>query len=127
MALQITLNNITADTLDDIVTYVQTKIGSKFYILQTGAFTGPITGTVEFTPTNTITILAIEASISSIEATNIVFAVLKNGVVLQEFTIPAGSIELQAAFINNTITSSDIITLNIISGSGQDLVAQFTY
>ena len=127
MAQQITLNNITADTLDSITAYVQARIGSQFYILQTGSFTGPITGTVQFTPTSTITILAIEASISSIEATNIVFAVLKNGVLLQEFTIQAGTIELQSAFTNNTITSSDVITLNIVSGSGQDLVVQFTY
>jgi hypothetical protein len=107
--------------------YVQARQANQFYIIQTGEFTGPITGTVEFTPTSTITITAIESSIANIEVADIVFAVVKNGTVLQQFTIPAGAVELDSAVTNNTVTSSDIITLDILSGSGQDLAVRFLY
>ena len=46
---------------------------------------------------------------------------------LQQFTIPAGAVELDSAVTNNTVTSSDIITLDILSGSGQDLAVRFLY
>lgn len=107
--------------------YVQARQASQFYIVQTGEFTGPITGTVQFTPANTIRITSIEATIPNTEATDIVFAVVKNEVSLQEFTLLAGSVEVTSAVTNNTITSSDNITLDIISGSGQDLAVRFLY
>jgi hypothetical protein len=98
-----------------------------FYILQSGAFLGPITGTVEYTPLTTIVLKSLEASVPTASGTNIVFAVQKNGSLLQQFTLTAGDTLLESDFTSNTITSSDDITLDIVSGSGSDLAVRFIY
>ena len=98
-----------------------------FYILQSGAFSGPITGTAEFVPLATIVLRSLEASLPTASGTNIVFAVQKNGSLLQQFTLTAGATLLESDFTANTITTSDEITLNIVSGSGTDLAVRFIY
>lgn len=98
-----------------------------FYILQTGSFTGPITGNVNYSPTRTITLSSIEASIAQAESANIVFSVMKNGTTLQSFTLLAGDTSLESDFGNNLITTADIVTMDIVSGSGQDLAVRFIY
>ena len=98
-----------------------------FYLIQSGSFSGPITGTVEYVPLSTIVLRSLEASLPTASGTNIVIAVQKNGSLLQEFTLTAGNILLEADFTNNSITTSDDITLNIVSGSGTDLAVRFIY
>jgi hypothetical protein len=98
-----------------------------FYLIQSGSFSGPITGTVEYVPLSTIVLRSLEASLPTASGTNIVIAVQKNGSLLQEFTLTAGSTLLEADFTNNSITTSDDITLNIVSGSGTDLAVRFIY
>jgi len=98
-----------------------------FYLLQSGSFSGPITGTVEYVPQSTIVLRSLEASLLTASGTNIVIAVQKNGTLLQQFTLTAGNILLEADFTNNSITTSDDITLNIVSGSGTDLAVRFIY
>ena len=98
-----------------------------FYLLQSGAFSGPITGTVEYVPLSTIVLRSLEASLPTAAAANIVLAVQKNGSLLQQFTLTAGNTLLEADFTNNSITTSDDITLNIVSGSGTDLAVRFIY
>ena len=98
-----------------------------FYILQTGSFSGSITGNVGYTPTRTITLSSLEASIAQAESANIVFSVQKNGSTLQSFTLLAGQTSLESDFGNNTITTSDTVSMNIVSGSGQDLAVRFIY
>jgi hypothetical protein len=98
-----------------------------FYILQTGSFTGPITGNVNYSPTRTITLSSIEASIAQAESANIVFSVMKNGTTLQSFTLLAGDTSLEGDFGNNLVATTDIVTMDIVSGSGQDLAVRFIY
>lgn len=109
--------------------WVNTAPATKnfFYILQTGSFSGPITGNVSYSPTRTITLSAIEASIAQAESANIVFSVMKNGTTLQSFTLLAGDTSIESDFGNNSITTSDLVTMNIVSGSGQDLAVRFIY
>ncbi len=98
-----------------------------FYLIQSGSFSGPITGTVEYVPQSTIVLRSLEASLPTASGTNIVIAVQKNGSLLEEFTLTAGSTLLEEDFTNNSITTSDDITLNIVSGSGTDLAVRFIY
>jgi hypothetical protein len=98
-----------------------------FYILQTGSFTGPITGNVGYTPIGTITLSSLEASVAQAGVANIVFSVMKNGTTLQSFTLLAGQTSLESDFGNNVITTADTVTMNIVSGSGQDLAVRFIY
>ena len=98
-----------------------------FYILQTGSFSGPITGNVNYSPTRTITLSSLEASIAQAESANIVFTVMKNGSTVQSFTLLAGQTSLESDFGNNSIATTDVVTMNIVSGSGQDLAVRFIY
>jgi hypothetical protein len=109
--------------------WVNTAPATKnfFYILQTGSFTGPIIGNVNYSPTRTITLSSLEASVAQAETANIVFSVMKNGTTVQSFTLLAGQTSLESDFGNNSITTSDVVTMNIVSGSGQDLAVRFIY
>lgn len=109
--------------------WVNTAPSTKnfFYILQTGLFTAPITGAVSYSPTRTITLSSLEATIAQAESANIVFSVMKNGTTLQSFTLLAGQTSIESDFGNNTITTSDVVTMNIVSGSGKDLSVRFIY
>ena len=98
-----------------------------FYILQTGSFSGAITGNVNYSPTRTITLSSLEASIAQAESANIVFTVMKNGSTVQSFTLLAGQTSLESDFGNNSIATTDVVTMNIVSGSGQDLAVRFIY
>jgi hypothetical protein len=110
-------------------TWINTAPSTKnfFHIIQIGSFTAPITGTVEYTPINTITLNSLEATIAQFESTNIVFSVMKNGIELQSFIILAGETTLETDFGNNSISTTDVVTMNIVSGSGQDLAVRFIY
>ena len=109
--------------------WVNTAPATKnfFYILQTGSFTGPIVGNVNYSPTRTITLSSLEASVAQAETANIVFSVMKNGTTVQSFTLLAGQTSIESDFGNNSITTSDVVTMNIVSGSGQDLAVRFIY
>lgn len=98
-----------------------------FYILQTGSFSGPLLGSVSYSPAKTITLSSLEASIAQAESANIVFSVMKNGVALQSFTLLAGQTSLESDFGNNSFDTSDVITMDIVSGTGQDLAVRFIY
>lgn len=109
--------------------WVNTAPATKnfFYILQTGSFTGPIVGNVSYSPTRTITLSAIEASVAQAETANIVFSVMKNGTTIQSFTLLAGQTSIESDFGNNSIATSDLVTMNIASGTGRDLAVRFIY
>jgi hypothetical protein len=98
-----------------------------FYILQTDSFSAPITGNNAFIPTRNITLTSIDLTVSSNVATNLVVRVRQNSTELQQFTILAGNGSSSGDFSNNTVLSTDSIFLDIVSGSGTDLVAKFIY
>jgi len=102
-------------------------VTESFYLLQVNAFTAPITGNVGYVPTETIQLLSIDLTLAVNASANIVVAVRKNNDQLQEFTISSGALSLTANFTANSITTSDTVFLDIVSGSGTDLVAKFNY
>ena len=99
----------------------------RFYLLQLNPFTGPITGNVGFTPTETIQLLSINATLVEHTSAGITIRINKNGTSLQEFIIAAGELSLTADFNANSITTSDTVYLDIVSGSGTDLTVKFNY
>lgn len=98
-----------------------------FHIVQTGSFTGPIVGDAEYSPDRTITITSIEADLASNVSGPLVFQLLKNGTSIQQFTVLSGQSSLESDVTTNSINTSDVITMNIVSGSGQDLAVRIIY
>jgi hypothetical protein len=106
---------------------ISANVRNYFYIVQTDQFTGPITGDQGYTPTRTIQLQSIEAVVSSKTSINIIIRVRKNNTTLQEFTITGDNLSVEADFSNNTFTTSDDVFLDIVEGSGTDLVVKFNY
>lgn len=98
-----------------------------FYLIQVNAFTAPITGNVGFTPTETVQLLSIDVTLAEHTSAGITIRINKNGTSLQEFNINAGELSLTANFNTNSITTSDTVYLDIVSGSGTDLAVKFNY
>lgn len=98
-----------------------------FHIIQAGQFTGPIIGDATFTPSRSIQITSIEATVSQAVSGSLVFALVNNSTVIQNFTIASGETTLITDVTSNSINTTDVITMNIVSGSGQDLAVRFIY
>lgn len=109
--------------------WVNTAPSTKnfFYIVQSGNFTGPIVGDAEYSPDRTITIAAIEATLATAASGPVVFQILKNGTSIQQFTIQSGQTTVESDVTSNSINTTDTVTMNIVSGSGQDLAVRFIY
>ena len=109
--------------------WISASPGTKnfFYIVQAGTFSGPIVGDAAYSPSRSITITSIEATLSQAPAGSVTFSLLKNGVSIQQFTIPSGQSLLEADVSSNNINTSDTVTMNVVSGSGQDLAVRFIY
>jgi carbamoylphosphate synthase small subunit len=105
----------------------QKSITEFFYLVQLNTFTGPVTGNVGFTPIKTIQLMSIQVSLAINTSTTIVFQIRKNNESLQEFTIDSDQLSLTAGVNTNSITTDDSVFLDIISGSGTDLVMKFNY
>ena len=99
----------------------------SFYLIQLNTFTAPITGNVGFTPTETVQLLSIDATLAEHTSAGITIRINKNGTSLQEFTISTGELSLTDNFNTNSITTSDTVYLDIVSGSGTDLTIKFNY
>ena len=90
-----------------------------------GAIT-PLTGTVRYYPKSTITISAVVGWLSGPATADVVARIRKNGVIAATLTIPTGSdYQSQAATI--TLITSDYITMDIVSGTGNDLTLRLDY
>lgn len=98
-----------------------------FYIVRGGTFTGPLTGSQVFEPQQTITLTELYAQVDTPSGASLIFAVMKNGVELQQFVIPTPLTTVTGAFTANSITTADDITVDIISGSGTNLVVKISY
>jgi len=112
---------------DDAKSTWRRAVTRVFYLLQLNPFTSPITGNVGFSPTETIQLLSINITLNEHVSSGITIRIKKNNTSLQEFTINTGELSFSADFNTNSITTSDNIYLDIVSGSGADLSAKFNY
>lgn len=85
-----------------------------------GSFTGPTTGTFRFTPINAFTIKTAQMLNSTEVTSNLVLELSKNGNSLSSFTLETGNTIQTFNNLNYSISTSDYLTVNILSGSGSD-------
>ncbi len=119
--------------LDDITAVKQSllDIDSLLLFSITANFPGnisPIVGTSRNYPNKDISIKAVTAWLSENAASNVVVDIKKNSIVVQSITIPSGQLKVSitpSSAIN--LTSTDYLTVDIVSGSGKDLVVRMDY
>jgi len=119
---------ITAWVPTAVVTPVVLDTVFSYYFINAGNFTGPVEGTKNITPTKDITLLNLTAAIDAAVGSSIIFDVEKNDSAIQSFAITSGQTDITASFNSGlTFTDSDIISVDITSGSGKDLVVKINY
>ncbi len=119
---------ITAWVPTAVVTPVVLDTVFSYYFINAGNFTGPVEGTKNITPTKDITLLNLSATIDAAVGSSIIFDVEKNDSAIQSFAITSGQTDITASFNSGlTFTDSDIISVDITSGSGKDLVVKINY
>jgi hypothetical protein len=94
-----------------------------------GNFPGPVVaqvGTARMYPVNDITIKGTTAWLSGNAVGDVVAKIRKNGVVVKTVTITSGT-SLAKETANIAVLSTDYITLDIVSGNGNDLSIRMEY
>ena len=95
----------------------------------TGNFPGPITaqvGTQRFYPRTDIAIVNISAWLSAAAASTVTVVIKKNGTLIQTITIPGGQ-SLSATAVTLSVLSTDYLTMDVVSGAGNDLTVRLDY
>ena len=102
-----------------------------FHHIIGGAFSAPITGSKQFSPSSTIYLQSVDATLSAAAASNVKFTLRKSGSTdIDSFTITAGNTTFNSTVSSSaasTITSSDYVTMNVDSGAGNTLAVKVTY
>ena len=98
---------------------VPTIVIKTFNIL--GSFSAPFIGTAMFVPVKTALIKTVQATVSEQQTSDLIIGLFKNTALLQMFTIPIGSYTTTFSNLNYSVSPSDYLTVNIISGSGTNL------
>lgn len=92
-----------------------------------GSFSANV-GTLRYYPNKDISIVTFNAWISEVSATDININVLKNGSVVKSLVITAGQLKISNATLPNvSVSTADYITIDIVSGTGKDLVIRMDY
>lgn len=111
----------------DGTSWVNSNANTTFYMLRAGNFVAPLTGTKTFSPDRTVSLQTLTATIEQSVSAAVIFSINKNGSELQQFTIPTGQNTITANFTTNSILTTDTLTLDVDSGSGENLTVKVDY
>jgi hypothetical protein len=111
----------------DGTSWVNSNAKTTFYMLRAGNFVAPLTGTKTFSPDRTVSLQTLTATIEQSVNAAVIFSINKNGSELQQFTIPTGQNTITANFTTNSILTTDTLTLDVDSGSGENLTVKVDY
>jgi len=84
----------------------------------TGSFSGPVSGTFRYVPLSSVTITKVQLTNQSAVTGDLVIGLNKNGSQLTTYTLSSGNYTQTYTGQNYAITSSDYITVDVVSGSG---------
>jgi hypothetical protein len=97
-------------------------------MVQTGTIFAPYTGSSRYYPPTNINISTVYASISTVYSNALVFKIFKNGADTgYTFTINSGVYTLTPVSVNISLSTTDYLTLNLVSGSSTELKVQLQY
>ena len=108
--------------------FVPTAQPKYIVMTQPGTITAPFTGLARAYPPIDITISSMKASVGTAPSADLVFDLMKNGVSVQSFTVVAGEYTASQLGLTISVTTTDYLSINIISGTGAtDLKVDFKY
>jgi hypothetical protein len=93
----------------------------------TGSVSGPSTGTTRFYPPKAVSISNIVASLSQASTTDFVLKIKKNDTQVNTYTVTANTNTMTKAALNVNLTTTDYLTVDIVSGSAVDLRVDLEY
>ena len=93
----------------------------------TGVINAPLTGNVRYYPPLGMSVQNVAASVSSAPPSDLSFSLLKNGSSVGTYTITTGSYRLLPQSANISLTTSDYLTVNVTSGSAENLRLDLQY
>jgi len=111
----------------DGTSWANSNANTTFYMLRAGNFVAPLVGTKTFSPDRTVTLQTLTATIAASVSADVIFSINKNGTELQQFTILQGQNTVTANFTTNSILTTDQLTLDVDSGSGENLTVKIDY
>ena len=85
------------------------------------------TGSIRWYPPEDIDLNDVLASVGEISNSNIVVTILKNGIVLDNTSIPAGENVSSRKNISGSLTTNDYLTVDIVASGGEDLAVSIRY
>lgn len=128
MTTKITVDNISPGTVETIVQQSETLSARYLTMNQSGTLTFPFTGVARAYPTANIEISYLYASLGTPSTSNLVFSVNKNGSLVNSYTISASSNRLQKTNTSISLTTSDYLTIDLVSGdAATDLKIDFEF
>jgi hypothetical protein len=102
--------------------------GSSYITMSQPGYIEPNVGFSRYYPPKTVTISALSASTSAASSTNFTFDLLKNGTVLNTYTILANQNILSSVAVTGlSLTTTDYLTVNVTSGSAYDFRVSLQY
>ena len=108
--------------------WVDTTGPDSFWLIRAGNFTGPLTGVKTWQPSRTVQLTTFTAKLDSVSSTtSLVFEIMKNGTLLEQGIIGVGTSSVSGSFSANSIATTDVITMNIVSGTGNNLALNVNY
>ena len=85
-------------------------------------FSAPLLGTQIFVPVQSTTITRAQITNGETAGVDIMLGLYKNNDLITFLTLPAGKLTTVIAGINHLIQTNDYITVNVVSGSGKNLM-----
>jgi len=122
-----TTNGVITSNAIGVAAAVNTLVSPRYITMyKTGEVITSV-GTSRYYPPSNVNITSVSASLSGSSSTDLSFAIYKNGSNTGAYTITANSFIAQKTDSNITLTTTDYLTVNILSGSGTDLKLDLQY
>jgi len=122
-----TTNGVLAANAITVAAATGTLSSPRYITMHTTGNISASTGTSRYYPPGNVNINNVSASLSTAPTANMTFQLCKNGSNVGAFTISANSYTLTKTSANITLSTSDYLTVNIVSGDGNDLRMDLQY
>jgi len=122
-----TTNGVLAANAITVAAATGTLSSPRYITMHTTGNISASTGTSRYYPPGNVNINNVSASLSTAPTANMTFQLCKNGSNVAAFTISANSYILAKTSANIVLSTSDYLTVNIVSGDGNDLRMDLQY
>jgi len=102
--------------------------GSRYVTMsRTGTITSPFIDTARYYPPKAMDIINVQASLSVPSGSTFSFRINKNGTNTGVYSISSGEYRLASTNTTISLTTSDYLTIDVVSGTGSDMKVDLEY